>query len=203
MSLERRVVLIDNYDSFTFNLVQAIQILGASCQVFRHDQVTLQELETLPIDGLLLGPGPCSPEQAGVTLNAIRGLEGRIPILGVCLGHQAIGHVYGARVVRAERLVHGKTSPTFHDGKGIFFGIPNPFDAGRYNSLLLDPDSLPSCLRVTARSETGEILAIEHRKFHIYGIQFHPESILTPQGPLLLKNWLLELGNREHEHVDT
>ena len=196
-----RVVLVDNYDSFTYNLAQALRVLGAACTVVRHDALTVDELDALAPDGVLLGPGPCTPEQAGITLPLIPRLAGRVPVLGVCLGHQAIGHAYGARVVRAPRPVHGKTSPVFHEGTGIYAGLPSPFEAGRYNSLLLDPATLPPCLRVTARSGEGEILGVIHRDFSLEGVQFHPESILTPLGPTLLAGWLrgLESG---HEHPD-
>jgi anthranilate synthase/aminodeoxychorismate synthase-like glutamine amidotransferase len=194
-----RVVLVDNHDSFTFNLVQALRVLGASCLVVRHDALSVEDVIALAPDGVLLGPGPCTPEQAGITLALIPRLAGRIPVLGVCLGHQAIGHALGARVVRADRLLHGKTSPVHHDGSGLYRGLPCPFEAGRYNSLLLDPATLPPCLRVTARSETGEILGIVHRDFPLEGVQFHPESFLTPLGPKLLGNWLSGLGGERHE----
>lgn len=191
------VVLLDNYDSFTFNLVQAIRALGARCEVQRHDALSVEQLAAIPMDGLLLGPGPCTPEQAGITLDAIRRLEGAVPMLGVCLGHQAIGHAYGAQVRRAERPLHGKTSPVLHKRDALFEGLPSPFDAGRYNSLLVAPDTVPPCLRVTAWTPSGEVMGLAHRKFPTQGVQFHPESILTSNGPRLLGNWLRGLGKAE------
>lgn len=185
-----RVVVIDNYDSFTYNLVQALRVLGASCEVYRHDAVTVDELVAQGPDGVVLGPGPCTPDEAGITLGVIRALEGRAAILGVCLGHQAIGQVYGARVERAARPVHGKTSPAFHDGQGIYKNLPSPFEVGRYNSLLIERSTVPPCLRVTATSDQGEVLGLAHRDFPTEGVQFHPESILTPRGPALLAGWL-------------
>ncbi len=187
-----RVVLVDNYDSFTHNLVQALGALGATVMVVRHDEMRADELPTLFPDGLVLGPGPCTPDEAGITLDAIAQLEG-LPLLGVCLGHQAIAQHYGARVVRAVVPVHGKTSLASHDGTGLYAGLPSPLPVGRYNSLLVDEASLPASLRVTARSEQGEILGLAHREFPTEGVQFHPESILTPAGPALLGRWLERL----------
>lgn len=190
------VVLIDNYDSFTFNLVQALRTLGARCDVVAHDATTVDALRTARLSGIVLGPGPCTPEQAGITLDVIRELAPHTPLLGVCLGLQAIGQAYGGRVVRAARPLHGKTSPALHDGTGLYEGLPSPFDVGRYNSLVVDPDSVPACLRVTARSPEGEVLGLAHRSFSVEGVQFHPESILTPRGPALLANWLRGLARR-------
>jgi anthranilate synthase/aminodeoxychorismate synthase-like glutamine amidotransferase len=191
------VVLVDNHDSFTFNLVQALRVLGARCEVVAHDAATVAELAARRPDGILLGPGPCTPDDAGITLDVIAQLGGAVPLLGVCLGHQAIGQAFGGRVVRAPRPMHGKVSAIDHDGTGIFSGLPSPFAAGRYHSLCLDPGALPACLRVTARAaDDGVIMAIEHRSQPTAGVQFHPESILTPGGPRLLRRWLEALGER-------
>ncbi|RYE85817.1 MAG: aminodeoxychorismate/anthranilate synthase component II [Myxococcales bacterium] len=187
-----RVVLIDSYDSFTHNLAQALGSLGATVLVVRHDELRADELPGLHPDGIVLGPGPCTPDEAGITLDVIAQLEGT-PILGVCLGHQAIGQHYGGRVVRAAAPVHGKTTPALHDGTGLYAGLPSPFPVGRYNSLLVDGDALPPCLRVTARSPSGEVLGLAHRQHPTEGVQFHPESILTPDGPSLLARWLERL----------
>jgi anthranilate synthase/aminodeoxychorismate synthase-like glutamine amidotransferase len=188
----RSIVVIDNYDSFTFNLVQCLAMLGARCVVFKNDTVSVAGIERLAPHGLLLSPGPGEPESAGITLSAIAALHSRIPILGVCLGHQAIARAFGAKIVSAERLLHGKICQVEHDGTGIFEGLSSPLNLARYNSLVVDPGTLPDCLRVTARSE-GEIMAIEHREHHVYGVQFHPESVLSEFGPELLQNWLRQL----------
>ena len=189
-----RVVLIDNYDSFTHNLAQALGALGATVMVVRHDEMRAGEVPTLLPDGVVLGPGPCTPDEAGITLELIAQLEG-VPMLGVCLGHQAIGQHYGGRVVRARAPVHGKTSLAVHDGAGLYAGLPSPLPVGRYNSLVVDEASLPPCLRVTARSLDGEVLGLAHRSAPTEGVQFHPESILTPAGPALLARWLERLGS--------
>ncbi len=184
------IILIDNYDSFTYNLVQALGELGADLKVFRNDQVTIKEIEQLKPSHLLISPGPCTPKEAGISVDAIKCFSGKIPILGVCLGHQSIGFAFGAKVIRAERLMHGKTSMIRHDGKGVFKGLSNPFEAMRYHSLIVDESSLPSCLKATAWSEKDELMGIRHKEFWLEGVQFHPESILTPEGKKLLKNFL-------------
>ncbi len=189
------ILLIDNYDSFTYNLVQALGELGAETKVIRNDEMGLQAVKRLNPTRLLISPGPCTPNEAGISVDAIRAFAGKIPILGVCLGHQSIGVAFGAQVVRAKRLMHGKTSMIRHDSKGIFKGLPNPFEAMRYHSLIVDEASLPECLEASAWSEKDELMGMRHRQFFVEGVQFHPESILTPEGKNLLKNFLEE-GNR-------
>ncbi|MCF6291543.1 MAG: aminodeoxychorismate/anthranilate synthase component II [Desulfobacterales bacterium] len=184
------IVIIDNYDSFTYNIVQAIGGLGARVEVFRNDKVDVDFIAALNPERLLISPGPCTPARAGISIAAIRYFSGRIPILGVCLGHQSVGEAFGGRTVRAERLMHGKTSPVTHDGRGVFTGLENPFDAMRYHSLIVEEATLPDCLEVSARSDTGELMGLRHRQLAIEGVQFHPESIMTPQGVDLLKNFL-------------
>ncbi len=184
------IVLIDNYDSFTYNLVQALGELGAELRVFRNDEITVGEIEGLSPSHLLISPGPCTPREAGISVEAIRHFAGKIPILGVCLGHQSIGYAFGGKVVRAERLMHGKTSMIRHDGRGVFAGLPNPFEAMRYHSLVVEERSLPECLEPTAWSEKDELMGLRHRELKVEGVQFHPESILTPEGNRLLKNFL-------------
>jgi anthranilate synthase/aminodeoxychorismate synthase-like glutamine amidotransferase len=186
------IVVIDNYDSFTFNLVQSLATLGARCLVFENDTVSISRIAELAPDGLLLSPGHGEPESAGITLSAIAALHTEIPILGVCLGHQAIARAFGAKIVPARRLLHGKACRVEHDGSGIFEALPNPLTLARYNSLVVDSSTLPACLRVTATSE-DEIMAIEHREHHVYGVQFHPESVLSELGSELLQNWLRRL----------
>ncbi|MGQ9812659.1 MAG: anthranilate synthase component II [Dissulfurimicrobium sp.] len=187
------LIIIDNYDSFTYNLVQAFGALGVDLKVFRNDTITVEELEAMGPDRLLISPGPCTPKEAGISVEAIHRFAGRIPILGVCLGHQAIGVAFGGRVIRASRLMHGKTSMITHDGKGIFKDLPNPFEAMRYHSLVVEDATLPDCLEISARSEQGELMGIRHREYLIEGVQFHPESIMTSEGVRLLKNFL-EMG---------
>ena len=189
------ILMIDNYDSFTYNLVQYVGELGEELQVYRNDKITIEEIERLAPDYLMISPGPCTPNEAGISMEAIRHFAGKIPILGVCLGHQSIGQVFGGKVVRAQRLMHGKTSEVFHDGKTIFQGIPSPFTAARYHSLLVEDFSLPGELEVTARTAEGEIMAIRHRSFAVEGVQFHPESIITQYGKQLLKNFLVTYAN--------
>jgi anthranilate synthase/aminodeoxychorismate synthase-like glutamine amidotransferase len=188
--MRMRVLVLDNYDSFTFNLVQYLGELGAACEVVRNDALSVNELAGRAPDGLLISPGPCTPNEAGISLEAIRALSGRIPILGVCLGHQAIGQAFGGKVVRAKRLMHGKTSPILHAGDGIFASIPSPFEATRYHSLLVERESLPACLKVTAWTAEGEIMGLRHESLDVEGVQFHPESILTLEGKALLSNWV-------------
>ena len=191
--MPKRVTVIDNYDSFTYNLVQYLETLKAECVVHLNDRADVAELEAHPPDGILLSPGPGTPDDAGVTLEVIRRLAGKVPILGVCLGHQSIAQALGARVVRAERLMHGKTSPIEHEGVGIFAGLPSPFSATRYHSLLVDPATVPPELHVTARTREGEIMALRHTSFPLEGVQFHPESILTTEGLRLMQNWVESL----------
>jgi anthranilate synthase/aminodeoxychorismate synthase-like glutamine amidotransferase len=190
VSAKKSVVVVDNYDSFTYNLVQYVEAMGARCDVRLNDRVTASEVTELAPHGILLSPGPGTPDDAGVTMDVIRELGGKVPIFGVCLGHQSIGQVFGARIVRAARLMHGKTSWVHHTGTPLFRGVPSPFEATRYHSLLIDADSLPACLEVTARTEEGEIMGIRHRELDILGVQFHPESFLTEHGMTLVENWL-------------
>jgi anthranilate synthase/aminodeoxychorismate synthase-like glutamine amidotransferase len=189
----KRVLVIDNYDSFTYNLVQYLEMLGAHCDVFLNDQIATADILARKPDGILLSPGPGTPDDAGVTLETIRDLGGKIPIFGVCLGHQSIGQCYGAKVVRAGRLMHGKTSPIAHEGQGVFSGLPNPFTATRYHSLVIAPETVPPELEVTAHTAEGEIMGVRHRTLPVEGVQFHPESILTDQGVQLVDNWLKSL----------
>jgi anthranilate synthase/aminodeoxychorismate synthase-like glutamine amidotransferase len=184
------IVIIDNYDSFTYNIVQTIGGMGADVRVFRNDAVDIPYIERLQPDRLLISPGPCTPDKAGISIEAIRYFAGRIPVLGVCLGHQAIGEAFGGDTIRAARLMHGKTSPITHDGKGVFTSLPNPFEAMRYHSLVVSEKTLPECLEITARSDQGELMGLRHRELPIEGVQFHPESIMTPDGVQLLKNFL-------------
>jgi anthranilate synthase component 2 len=184
------ILVVDNYDSFTYNLVQYLGELGAEVKVVRNDEVTLAEIEALKPERILVSPGPCSPTEAGISCDVIRHFGPRLPLFGVCLGHQAIGHVFGGRVVRAGRLMHGKTSPIVHTGTGILAGMPNPFEAIRYHSLLVERDTLPAELALTAWTAEGEIMGVQHRTFPVVGVQFHPESILTQDGKRILQNFL-------------
>lgn len=183
------IVVIDNYDSFTFNLVQYLGELGAQLQVFRNDQVTLNELRALEPSQIVISPGPGDPTEGGISNDVIREFYQTTPILGVCLGHQCIGYTFGGKVTRAPRLMHGKTSRVFHNGRGLYEGLPNPFEAGRYHSLIVT-EPLPDDLQVTAFTDRGEMMGLEHRSAPLYGVQFHPESVLTPDGKQLLKNFL-------------
>jgi para-aminobenzoate synthetase component II len=187
--VKKRVVVVDNYDSFTYNLVQYLQSLGALCNVYLNDRVRAEDIAAEAPDGILLSPGPGTPNDAGVTLTVVSELAGKFPILGVCLGHQAIGQTYGGKVVRAARLMHGKTSPIEHDGRTIFDGLPVPFEATRYHSLIVAPE-LPDCLEVSAHTAEGEIMGLRHKTLPVEGVQFHPESVLTEHGLLMLENWL-------------
>lgn len=184
------VLMIDNYDSFTYNLVQYLGELGQEVMVYRNDTITCEEIEELKPQHLVISPGPCSPNEAGISLEVIRRFAGVVPILGVCLGHQAIGQYFGGRVVRAERLMHGKTSPVHHDGRTVFHQIPTPFSATRYHSLVVERDSIPDCLEITACTVEGEVMGLRHRSYKVEGVQFHPESILSEHGHRLLQNFL-------------
>ena len=184
------ILVIDNYDSFTYNLVQYLGELGAEMRVFRNDKITVEEAVALNPEKVLVSPGPCTPKEAGVSCDIIREFGPRLPLFGVCLGHQSIGEVYGGNVVRADRLMHGKTSPMLHEGKSVFKGLPSPFDATRYHSLIIERESLPECLEITAWTEEGEIMGVRHKEHPVHGVQFHPESILTMEGKKLLRNFL-------------
>jgi anthranilate synthase/aminodeoxychorismate synthase-like glutamine amidotransferase len=184
------ILVIDNYDSFTYNLVQYFGELGADPLVRRNDEITQEEIASLNPDRICISPGPCTPREAGISNEVIRRFAGRYPLLGVCLGHQCIGDVYGGEVVRAGRLMHGKTSPIIHNGKDLFQGLPNPFEATRYHSLLVRRESLPECLEITAETAEGEIMGLRHKELPLWGVQFHPESILTTHGKEMLKNFL-------------
>jgi len=184
------ILMIDNYDSFTYNLVQYIGQLGGEVMVHRNDAVTIDEIRKVKPDAIVLSPGPCTPKEAGICVEVIRELGATIPILGVCLGHQAVGYAFGGEVIRAQRIMHGKTSQVINDGRTIFTGLPNPLVAGRYHSLILKKESLPDCFEISAETEEGEIMGIRHKALPMEGVQFHPESILTPNGKRLLKNFL-------------
>ena len=186
------ILMIDNYDSFTYNLVQYLGELGADVKVFRNDKISIAKIEELKPGRIVISPGPGRPEDAGISCDVIKQFAGKIPILGVCLGHQAIGYVYGARIINAKRLMHGKTSKVYHNGKAIFKGIPNPFEATRYHSLIVDNKGLPSCLRVIAWTKEKEIMGLGHKLYKLWGVQFHPESILTKAGKSILANFLRE-----------
>ena len=190
-----KLLVIDNYDSFTYNLVQYFGELGANCEVLRNDEKNLDDIVIEPYDGLVISPGPCNPDQAGISLPAVKRWAGQKPLLGVCLGHQCIGQAFGGKIVRATRLMHGKTSSITTDGQGLFGGVSSPFAAMRYHSLAVSPDDLPTCLQVSAESEDKEIMGIRHREFAgtrnpLIGVQFHPESIMTAEGKQLLNNFL-------------
>jgi len=189
------IVIIDNYDSFTYNIVQTIaayviEELQTEVKVFRNDEVDVAAIAQLAPERLLISPGPCTPAKAGISIEAIRFFSDKIPVLGICLGHQSIGEAFGGETVRAQRIMHGKTSLISHDGRGVFSGLPNPFAAMRYHSLVINGANLPDCLRVTAHSEQGELMGVRHKTLPVEGVQFHPESIMTPDGLALLKNFL-------------
>ncbi len=184
------LLMIDNYDSFTYNLVQYIGELGEEIKVFRNNKITISEIEKLNPERIVISPGPCTPKEAGISIGVIKHFAGKIPILGVCLGHQAIGAAFGGDIIRAPRLMHGKTSMIYHDGKTIFKGLPNPFEATRYHSLIIKKETLPSCLEITAWTDMDEIMGVRHKDYIIEGVQFHPESILTKVGKDLLYNFL-------------
>jgi para-aminobenzoate synthetase component II len=184
------LLMIDNYDSFTYNLVQYFGELGEDVRVYRNDKITVKEIEKLKPVNIVISPGPCDPEKAGVSVEVIKKFAGKVPLLGVCLGHQSIGYAFEAKIVRAERLMHGKTSPIYHDGKTIFKNIENPFEATRYHSLLIKKNTLPDCFEISAWTKEEEIMGIRHKKFILEGVQFHPESILTKVGKDILRNFL-------------
>jgi anthranilate synthase/aminodeoxychorismate synthase-like glutamine amidotransferase len=188
------LLILDNYDSFTYNLVQYFGELGVEMQVFRNDAITVEEVKALKPSRICISPGPCTPNEAGISLELIRELGQSTPIFGVCLGHQSIGQIYGGEVVRADRLMHGKTSPIHHAGKSVFGGMPDPFTATRYHSLIVKRETLPDCLEITAWTDEGEIMGLMHKQFPVHGVQFHPESILTEGGKTLLRNFL-KLGS--------
>ena len=184
------LLVIDNYDSFTYNLVQYFGELGVKQKVYRNDSITVEQAIDLQPERIMISPGPCSPNEAGVSLEIIESFAGKVPLLGVCLGHQSIGQHFGGKVVRANRLMHGKTSPVLHQEKDLFKGLPNPFEATRYHSLIIEPNSLPDCLQVTATTKEGEIMGIAHKELPIWGVQFHPESVATKKGMRILENFL-------------
>jgi para-aminobenzoate synthetase component 2 len=184
------LLMIDNYDSFTYNLVQYLGELGAEVRVYRNDAITPDEIGSLHPRQIVISPGPCTPAEAGVSVDVIRRFAGQIPLLGVCLGHQSIGAAFGGNIIRADRLMHGKTSPIYHDGRTIFHGLSQPFEATRYHSLLIERSTLPACLELSAWTVEGEIMGVRHRQYVVEGIQFHPESILTLEGKRLLENFL-------------
>jgi len=183
------ILVIDNYDSFTYNLVQYLGEMGQQLKVFRNDKITVDEIEGLKPDRIVVSPGPCTPKEAGISVDAIKRFAGRVPILGVCLGHQSIGYAFGGEIVRARTLMHGKTSMIHHDGEGVFVNLPNPFEATRYHSLVIRRETMPDCLRITAETDQREIMGVRHKEYPIEGVQFHPESILTVEGKKLLANF--------------
>lgn len=191
-----RLLLIDNYDSFTYNLVQAFMVLGAEVLVHRNDSITVDQAKSLSPTHLCISPGPGTPYDAGVSMRMIEAFAGEVPIFGVCLGHQSLVEVFGGKVVRAGRLMHGKTSLVHHDGHSILKNMPEPFEAGRYHSLIAQPETLPDALEVTARTDEGEIMGVRHKSFNVEGVQFHPESVLTPQGPVLMGNFLQQRSGK-------
>lgn len=184
------ILVIDNYDSFTYNLVQYLGELGQDIIVKRNDEIDLAGIEALNPDYIMISPGPCTPNEAGISLSVLDHFKGKIPMIGVCLGHQSIGQAFGGEVIRAEQLMHGKTSEIFHDGKGLFEGLPNPFIATRYHSLIVKRETLPDCLEITAETASGEIMGLRHKEYAIEGLQFHPESIVTQYGLTMLQNFL-------------
>lgn len=186
------LLMIDNYDSFTYNLVQYFGELGEDVRVVRNDEIDLAGVAALKPDHIVISPGPCTPTEAGISVPLINAMAGKVPLLGVCLGHQSIGQAFGGRIVHARQLMHGKTSPIHHADLGVFRGLPNPFTATRYHSLVIDRDSLPDCLEITAWTEDGEIMGVRHRTLAVEGVQFHPESVLTEHGHALLKNFLTD-----------
>ena len=192
------LLMIDNYDSFTYNLYQYLSELGAEVTTVRNDKITLEEIEAMAPEGIVVSPGPSTPLQAGISNDVVRHFGPKLPTLGVCLGHQCVGHAYGAKVDRAGEIRHGKTSMIHHDGQGVLTGLPNPFEAIRYHSLVVHPETLPDCLEVTAWTDNGLIMGLRHKEFPVEGVQFHPESIMTPVGKQLLQNFLDRVESYEH-----
>jgi anthranilate synthase component 2 len=184
------LLMIDNYDSFTYNLVQYFAELGAEVMVYRNDEISVEQIEKLKPQHIVVSPGPCTPNEAGISVAAIKHFAGKIPVLGVCLGHQSIGQAFGGKIIHAKQLMHGKTSPIFHNNTSVFRGLPSPFTATRYHSLVIEKETLPDCLEITAWTEDGEIMGVRHRTLAVEGVQFHPESILTEHGHDMLKNFL-------------
>ncbi|HFA8242617.1 TPA: aminodeoxychorismate/anthranilate synthase component II [Neisseria gonorrhoeae] len=195
------LLFIDNYDSFTYNIVQYFAELGQEVAVRRNDDITLEEIEALNLQYLVIGPGPCSPKEAGISVEAMRHFAGRLPIMGVCLGHQTIGEAFGGDVVRAKTLMHGKVSPVSHSGKGMFKGLPNPVTCTRYHSLVIERGTLPDCLEITAWTEDGEIMGVRHKEYAVEGVQFHPEALLTERGHDMLNNFLVEFQNFKPQKI--
>ncbi|WP_118815217.1 aminodeoxychorismate/anthranilate synthase component II [Neisseria lactamica] len=195
------LLFIDNYDSFTYNIVQYFTELGQEVAVRRNDDITLEEIEALNPQYLVIGPGPCSPKEAGISVAAMRHFAGRLPIMGVCLGHQTIGEAFGGRIVRAKTLMHGKVSPVSHSGKGMFRGVPNPVTCTRYHSLVIERGTLPECLEITAWTEDGEIMGVRHKEYAVEGVQFHPEALLTEHGHDMLNNFLIEFQNFKPQKI--
>ena len=193
------LLMIDNYDSFTYNLYQYLSELGAEVTTVRNDKITLEEIEAMAPEGIVVSPGPSTPLQAGISNDVVRHFGPKLPTLGVCLGHQCVGHAYGAKVDRAGEIRHGKTSMIHHDGQGVLTGLPNPFEAIRYHSLVVHPETLPDCLEVTAWTDNGLIMGLRHKEFPVEGVQFHPESIMTPVGKQLLQNFLDQVENSKSE----
>jgi anthranilate synthase/aminodeoxychorismate synthase-like glutamine amidotransferase len=191
------ILMIDNYDSFTFNIVQYLGQMGEDVRVYRNDKITLEEIKRLKPQAIFLSPGPRSPREAGITVDVVREFCETVPIMGICLGHQSIGYAFGGEVVRAGRIMHGKTSSVNHDGRTLFAGLPNPFTAGRYHSLLVRKETLPECLEVSATTADGEIMGLRHKQYPVEGIQFHPESVLTPHGKRIIRNFLKYTGRKE------
>jgi len=192
------ILMIDNYDSFTFNIVQYLEQMGEKVETYRNDKITTEEIKRKKPRAIFLSPGPCTPKEAGITVDVVREFYKDVPIMGICLGHQSIGYAFGAKIVRADRIMHGKISQVKHDGKTIFAGVPNPFPAGRYHSLIVVRETLPEFLEVSAETEEGEIMGLRHKKYPVEGIQFHPESVLTPQGKRIIRNFLKYTGKKEH-----
>ncbi|HFC7856074.1 TPA: aminodeoxychorismate/anthranilate synthase component II [Neisseria meningitidis] len=195
------LLFIDNYDSFTYNIVQYFAELGQEVAVRRNDDITLEEIEALNPQYLVIGPGPCSPKEAGISVAAMRHFAGRLPIMGVCLGHQTIDEAFGGRIVRAKTLMHGKVSPVSHSGKGMFKGLPNPVTCTRYHSLVIERGTLPECLEITAWTEDGEIMGVRHKEYAVEGVQFHPEALLTEHGHDMLNNFLIEFQNFKPQKI--
>lgn len=195
------LLFIDNYDSFTYNIVQYFTELGQEVAVRRNDDIMLEEIEALNPQYLVIGPGPCSPKEAGISVAAMRHFAGRLPIMGVCLGHQTIGEAFGGRIVRAKTLMHGKVSPVYHSGKGMFKGLPNPVTCTRYHSLVIERGTLPECLEITAWTEDGEIMGVRHKEYAVEGVQFHPEALLTEYGHDMLNNFFIEFQNFKPQKI--